>query len=797
MFKNYLKVVLRNIQKYKGYSFINIVGLAMGLTCCLLLILFIQYELSFDRYHKNADEIYRIVMQRSEEIYMGIDWYNSVPGALKATVPEEFDEVLMATRATRRDRTIKQNDNLFIESDFRYVDQEFLDIFSFPLIAGNPKTALSEPFSLVLTEEMAKKYFGNINPMDKVLNINDRDYKITGVLKNIPKNSHFTFNFIAPFKTLYAFKSASQLSPYEGWRTTSPWCMYILTKKKVDIKELEKKVSGLLGKYRKVNKRNKLGLQPLTSIHLHSKVNLDEQNISDIRYIYLLSMIAFLIIVIACMNYMNLSTARSVKRAKEVGVRKVVGAHRKNLIVQFFGESTLFVLFALIVSIILTYMLIPGFSNFTDRDLNLTLLSSGWMIPGIFGIILFVGLISGSYPALLLSSFKPVHILRGIFISKSGGSSKLRIILVVFQFTTTVVLIICALTTSKQMEYIRTSDLGFQKEHIIYSRAPQALRQNFQPFKDQLEKNPDIKEVYGLGITPINVDNTAFPDWEGKQEEEQLYFSLSTVGYNFIDFFEIELIEGRNFSRDFSTDVSKAWIINETAVKVIGWKNPIGKKFGWPWLIPDGRIIGVVKDFHFNSLHHKVLPMAVCLGNPERPGYYYALKINSEKIPRTLKFIKAKYKEFSLDYPFIYSFLDEAVNEKYQSEQKLNEIFNIFTIIAIFICCIGLLGLVSFTAEQKTKEIGIRKVFGASISKIVIMISREFIKWVVLAALIAFPIAWYAMNKWLENFAYKTDIGIGVYISALLIAFFISIISLGYKSVKAATANPVDSLRYE
>lgn len=794
MIKNYLTVARRNVNKHKSFSFINILGLAIGLSCSILLMFYIHYELSFDRYHKNANEIYRIVMFQSGNNYMGTEWFNSVPGALKASLPEEFDDVLMATRAHKGNMSIFHDGVIFRESGFRFADPEFLEIFSFPLISGNPEMALTEPFTLLLTENMAAKYFGGKNPLDKALNISGRDYKITGVLKNIPKNSHFTFDFIASFNTLYRLEN--EPSRIDSWREASPWGMYILTRKNVDIKELENNVCGLLKKNTSLDNEDKLHLQPLTSIHLHSKVNADDPNISDIRYIYVLSAIAFIILVIACLNYVNLSTARSVKRAREVGIRKVVGAYRNNLVGQFFSESTLFVLFALIISLLSVYLLIPVFGNFTDRELNFNMLSEGWMIPGIFGIFLFVVLVSGAYPAFRLSSFNPVNVLKGAVISKSGKFSKSRNIFVVIQFTISVVLIICALTTYKQMELIKSRNLGFQKDHIIYSYAHKSLRENFQAFKHEIEKNSDITEVYGLGNLPILITNNAYPDWEGRPEEEQLYFYIARVDYNFLDFFEIELLKGRNFSKDFQTDRIEAWIINETAAKAIGWENPIGKRFGVSRSNPQGRVIGIVKDFNFNSLHHNVEPLAIYLGNPERPSGYYALKIDSEKISASLDFIHAKYKEFST-LPFEYSFLDETVNQMYLSDQRLSTIIKISTMIAVFLCCIGLFGLVAFTIEQKFKEIGIRKVFGASVSKIVFMISLEFIRLVVIGALIAFPVAWYVMNNWLENFAYKTGMDIEIFILALSIALTISFLSFGYKSYKAATANPIDMLRYE
>ncbi|MFC1724480.1 ABC transporter permease [candidate division KSB1 bacterium] len=797
MFKNYLKTAMRILRGQRGYTFINIAGLAIGLTCTLLIMFYVQYELSFDKYHKNANEIYRVVMFQKGNKYQGTEWFNSTPGALKVVVTEEFPEVLQSTRALNQSGIIKHNDNIFRETDIRYADPEFLEIFTFPLIYGDRESALKKPFSLLLTEEMSKKYFGNNNPVDSVLNIDNRDYTITGVLKNIPKNSHFTFDFVASFNTLYTIRSNGR-SRIESWRNgNNIWNTYILTKKDINIRELEEKVTGLLKKYRNSDTENKFHLQPLTSIHLHSKTNFDAPNISDIRYIYLFSAIAFLIILIACMNYMNLSTARSVKRAKEIGVRKVVGAYRGNLIKQFFGESVLFVFIALIISIVFVNLLIPGFSKFIERDLNYYMLLNGWILFGLIGILISVGLLSGSYPALLLSSFKPIDIIRGTLKSGSSRSSWFRNILVLIQYVISVILIVCSMGIYNQLEFIRTANIGFRKDQIVYGIAGGSIRNNFQPFKEEIAKNPNITDVYALGEIPISISSNNYANWEGKKEDEGFLCYFGNVDYNFIDFFKVEIFKGRNFSKDYSTDVSEAWILNEAAVKVIGWEDPVGKKFGFRRPDPEGRVIGVVRDFHNTSLHIEVEPMALYLNNPRRQSPYFAVRLKSENISGTIDFLEEKFKEFSPDYPFRYYFLDERVDRMYSSEKKLGQIFLYFTVIAIFISCLGLFGLVSFTAEQKTKEIGIRKVLGASVSRIVYILSKEFIRWVILAVVIAFPIAWYAMQKWLENFAYKTTIGIGVFITTFLIAICISFISVAYKSIKAAAANPVDSLKNE
>ncbi|MCP4727553.1 MAG: ABC transporter permease, partial [bacterium] len=471
--------------------------------------------------------------------------------------------------------------------------------------------------------------------MGKILKIDDEDYKITGLMYDVPKNSHFTFNFLISFETLYVLWGGRER--VERWNSNNTWGMYIYVQENTNIEELENKLTELRLKNlpddthgHSIN--STFRLQLLTDIHLHSRVNFDEANISDIRYIYLFSAIAFLIMLIACLNYMNLSTARSIKRAKEVGIRKVVGAFRINLIKQFFGESVLFVLIALVLSICFVYLILPFFGSFIERELEFNMLNNIWMYLGISGSLIFVGIISGSYPALFLSSFKPVNIIRGIIRSGSKKSLGFRNTLVIIQFMISVMLIVCSLVVYSQLEYIRNKNLGFNKEHIIYGIASGVIRNNFQPFKEEIEKYPSITDIYALGSLPTSIGSNSFPEWEGKQEGEEFLCYQAPIDYNFVDFFECEIIEGRDYSREFSTDLEEGWLLNETAVKMIGWDEPIGKRFGFSWINPEGRVIGVVKDFHNTSLHIKVEPVALYLKKPNRSSYYYAVKVRSENI---------------------------------------------------------------------------------------------------------------------------------------------------------------------
>ena len=798
MFKNYLKIALRNIKRNKGYSFINIAGLSVGLTCCILILLYVKYEFSYDRYHENADNIYRVVMKQPGNVYMGNDWFNVGPGGLKSTLMEEYPEVIYSTRAKREGGYIYHNNNIFEERSIFFVDPEFFKIFSFPLISGDPETAVKEPFSMLITQRIAKKYFGNEDPVGKIINV-DKEYyfEVRGVLDNCPENSHFTFDILASFNSLYtAYGGKDRI---ETWnRGNDSWNTYIQLPENFNPKDLESKFPAMVKKYRGEDSKHEFHLQPLTSIHLHSNINFEIEANGDIRYIYIFSAIAFFIMLIACLNYMNLATARAASRFKEIGVRKVIGAGRRHLIRQFLGESMIFTTAALLTSLILVSLLLPSFGSFINRNLEYNIFSDIPILIYLVCIALCVGSVSGSYPALYMSALKPANVIKGSLSKGIAGkrSSAFRNSLVVVQFVISIVMIVCTLTVYRQLNFIKNSKLGFIKNHIVTSYLYDInLRENLEPFKNDLSQYPRINDVYINGSLPVTISSNSSARWEGLAEGEKGPLTyMGFVNYNFLDFFNIELIEGRNFSKEFSTDISQAVILNETAVEVTGWENPIGKKFR---VFRDGVVIGVIKNFHNTSLHLKVEPMALYLTRPNRSSGHFAVKISSDDISGTLAFIENKFKEYFPGYPFNYSFLDERVDRMYRTEQRLGQIFNYFTFIAIFISCLGLFGLASFTAEQRTREIGIRKVLGASISGILMLISREFVKWVLTANVIAIPIAYIAMNKWLQNFAYRTHIGIWTFVISVAMALIIALISVSYQSVKAATANPVDSLRYE
>jgi len=792
MFGNYIKMTLRMLRKNKIYSLINISGLTIGMTCCILILLYIQYELSYDKYHENAGDIYRIHSEVTGLKRAGSNRSTTSPGLLAAALVNDFPEVINAARILRNERTISYNNAVFFEKNLFHVDQEFLNILTFPLVSGDSETALKDPFSILITEKMAEKYFGNDSPFGKTLFVNNQySYKITGILKNPPRNSHFQFDFLASINTL----------PAEGdynifnWESTNYIRTYIQLQKEFNPDNLEKKLLAFVRKHHGEDTRWKFHLQPLTGIHLHSNVRNEIEANGDIKYIYIFSAAAFLIMLIACFNYMNLSTAHSANRLKEIGIRKVVGAERNQIIAQFIGESMIFALVALFVSVIMVKLLLPGFNSLVERDLNFTLFSDGKLALRLLGLVIPVGFISGSYPAFFLSTFHPVNIIKGTLKLKS--KSVFRNSLVVFQFAISIVLIISTLVVYKQLLFIQNQSLGFNKENIVVvSIQDQDLKNDYEPLINELKSNPGIPGASLSTHLPHGISShTGAMQWEGQTKGEISSFYELWVDNDFLDFYGIELAEGRNFSKEFPADVENAYIINQTAVRTLELVNPVGQKFGNEM---EGEIIGVVKDFHHWSFHLNIEPIVFMhIAGRTYPEYYLSIKLNTNEVSETIAYIDNKFKKYSPNFPFTYSFLDEGINRMYTNENKLKQLFNYFSLIAIFIAGLGLFGLVTFTVKGRTKEIGIRKVLGATVSNVVFRLSGEFIKWVLIANLIAWPVGYFIMSRWLQGFAYKINIGITVFVLSALLAFLIAFLTIGFQAVKAARANPVESLKYE
>jgi putative ABC transport system permease protein len=784
MLKNYLKIVIRLIQRKKMFSMLNLAGLTIGLTGSLLILLYVDFELGCDKFHANADNIYRVYMHQPGNKVTGStkDLWVTTPTILKPTWENDLPEIESIANIRSAGVVFKKNEQLFDER-ILFADPEFLEIFSFPVMSGNKKTGLDNPFSLLITKRMAEKYFGEENPVGKTLLTSDeREYMITGLLQNIPGNSHLQFDFLGSFNTLYTLWD-------RDWQSTrwlnNGFDTYLTLPVGTDLERFDDKLrkydlEGLNGKTWSFH------VQPLKDIHF----NRDTGGAGDIRYIYIFSGIGLFILFIACFNFINLSTARSATRAKEVGVRKVVGAHKRQLVKQLLGESFLFSFIALVFSITAVWIILPVFSSMIGKELSVDAFQSLKSILAIMGIFILVGTVSGCYPAFFISSFQPVKILKGNLRTKSRGSVFFRNSLVVVQFAISIIMIVSTITLYHQLSYIRNKKLGYDKDQIItFPRRGLDL----EPFTNELLKNPGIQKVSASSGLPTNIGWSNIPHWEGKSPDDNPFFYRLSVDYDFFDLYGLEIVKGRKFSREMG-DEGKAFILNEAAVKSLGFEEPIGQMFGF-WKI-SGTVVGVVKDFHFESLHKPITPLGIGIKDTTNISYV-SVKISAHNISGSIRHIEDIWKKFSPKYPFEFSFIDERIDSMYKNERKITTSFNYFALIAIFIACLGLFGLASFTAEQKTKEIGIRKVLGASASKIIVLLTKEFVLLVALANCIAWPLAWYGMSRWLESFAYRIDLDIEFFLLAGVAVFLIAIASVGSQFAKATRANPVDSLRYE
>ncbi len=786
MIVNYLKIAFRNMNRHKGYSFINIAGLAIGMAICILILLWVQDELNFDRFHENAENIYRLNMH--DQRY-GVVWpIVSIPvgPALKHEFPEVTDFVRVSDFSGLVSREDKKSDEIGA-----YVDPSFFEIFSFPFVKGDSKTALSAPSSIVISQEMAHKFFGTGDPLGKNLKLNNAlDFTVTGVIKDMPQNSHLDFDFLLPFEIFERKdREASHWGRFQIYT-------YAMLQDSTPFKDFENKIAGLLQEHN-VREGPKLGLEPLIRIHLYAA-----DGGGDMRYVYIFSIIAVFILVIACINFMNLTTARSFTRAKEVGMRKVTGAKRADLIKQFMGESALFSLIALALSAVLVILLLPAFNNLAGKQLALNPQGNWNSILGFAAIALFTGLLAGSYPALFLSSFRPTHILTRSFFPTAGRIKKnlFRKALVVIQFSISVFLIISTFVIFKQIHFIRNRNLGYDKDHILSIPLRGAAAQQYEAFKSELLRDSRILHVTATSEVPILIYKVHIGyEWEGKDPSKESRMTEVLVDHDFIETLNMTVIQGRDFSKDHATDALEAYIINEAAVKAMDIESPVGKRFSAPTHagMREGTIIGVVKDFHFRPLHDEIDPLVMFIGPEQFNFLCVRVKPDASDLPGIIRYIENVWQKFAPNFPFMYNFFDSTFDRLYRSEQKTGSVFGYFTFLAIFISCLGLFGLAAQMTEMRTKEIGIRKVLGASVSGITLLLSKDFLKWVVVANVVAWPFAFFAMNKWLQNFAYKTKIGIEIFILSGILAFVIALITVSFQSIKAAVADPVDSLRYE
>jgi len=778
MVRNYLKIAFRNIISHKLYSLINILGLATGLACFILIWLWVQNEISFDRFYKNADQIYRVIFEYEQEGKSLNHW--RTPPPLSKALRESYPEIVNSTRFHSQERILVTRDNSKFWQTAGFTDGNTFDIFDFTFVKGDPETAFKNPYSVVITEQMVQKYFINENPINKTITIeNQVDFTVTGVIEDLPENSYLKFDFVTQFDHLEEITGFGNI---ENWSDFG-YNTFLLLPDNIQIKDFNTKIGNFL-KTISPDFDYILEIQPLTHIHLYG---LNGKGI--ITSIYILSSIAIFVLIIACINFMNLATARSLKRSKEVGMRKVLGAYKINLIQQFYGESILISLIALFFAVLFVELFLPIFNELAGKSLSFNVFTNLTLLPVLIIVALFTGFVAGSYPALFLSSFKPMSVLKNDIKLNSSG---LRKALVVIQFALSIILIISTLVVSDQLKFLNRQKLGFDKENVVYIPLNSSIMEQLDPLKNELLKNPDILKVSAMsnktGISRMWA--TTVSKWEGNTDQKKVSVNLIYTDYDFPETFNIQMEKGRFYSKDFFNDQANV-VLNESAVKAMGLQEPIGKTIGEE----KGIIIGVIKDFNFSSLHSPIEPLALVID----PQWYsqVAVKITPENIPATIRYLQEITGKFAPEMPFEYQFLDDDINNLYHSERQIGRIFNYFSFLAIVISCLGLFGLASFTAEQRTKEIGIRKILGASVSNIIILQSLDFIKWVILANVVAFPFAYFVMHEWLQNFAYKTKIGFEVFILSGLFALIIAMMTVGYHAVKTANSNPVDALKYE
>lgn len=812
MLTNYLRIAFRALLRSKFFSLINIFGLAIGICSFLLIIFFVQDELSYDQHIPHAQRVYRMDMSGR----FGGNEFNIavVSGAQGPQMKQDFPEIEDYVRfRTRGYFLVKYGENTWKEESVSYADANVFDFFGIKLLAGDPATALTEPKTLVITQEVADKIFGNEDPVGKVVKIsNDQDYKITGVMEKLPHNTHFHFDIFASMETLDEAKNAIWLSQnfqtyfrlVEGASVTALEAKFPDMVEKYIGPELQRFMGASMDDFREAGNNIGYYMTPVTDIHLHSQIEAQLGPAGDVKYVYIFSAVAAFILIIACVNFMNLSTARSANRAKEVGIRKVMGAYRRLLVSQFLLESLIITSVAFVLAIGMLMLTLPAFNELTGKAFSLGILITPTMAISLVSILLFVGLLAGSYPAFFLSAFQPASVLKGkLNIGMKSGA--LRSVLVVFQFAISIFLVVGTLTVFDQLQYIQTKKLGYDREQLLVLQNTFVLDRSIQSFKNEVVASNLFKSGSVSGFLPIPSNNSNSAMFPGRNPKSNQTTSLAMfwVDHDYLPTLGMELVAGRNFSKEYGTD-SLAVIINESTARQFGIADdPIGKELGTfegADSSPDNpqitvyKVIGVVKDFHFESLKTDIRPAVLFLGESTSR---ITFRLNTTDYASAIGLLKEKWDEFVPGQPFEYAFYDEEFNNEYKAEQKVGEIFGIFACLAIFIACLGLFGLAAFTAEQRTKEVGIRKVLGASVGSIIILLSKEFMKLVLIAFAITVPLAWLAMSAWLQDFAYRTSLGIGVFAIAGGLSFVIAWLTMSMHSYKAAVADPARSLRTE
>jgi putative ABC transport system permease protein len=808
MLKNFLINVLRSMRKQRGYLLLNVGGLAIGLSSFMFISLYVIHELSYDRFHKNYENIYSLkVVGRMAG---GVLDQAVTAAPMAQAMLNDYPEVLHATRVTQMGAwLIRFGENKFNEDGVLFADSTFFDVFDFRLLSGDTKTALVRPRSMIITEEYAKKYFGNQDPMGQKL-IVEADtilYTVTGIIQNVPDNSHIKFDMLA------------SLSTYPGQGNNTAWLnhnfyTYIVVKDGTNKADLQEKFTGMITKYvgpqlqqfvgysiedfRKAGNEFSYVLEPLKDLHLKGATQYNLEPLGSMSTVYIFAVVALLILIIAVINYVNLATARSAGRAKEVGVRKVSGANKPGLIIQFLGESLLIVTLAALLAVMLVYALTPSFNQLIGKELSIAIFDSSIGYISLIFLVLFVGISAGFYPAFVLASFNPVEVLKGT-LSPGSMSKRLRGILVVFQFTVSIVIIIGSIIVYSQLNFMTNKDLGFEKENLIIIRRPDAFYRQMASFRDQLLQIPGVEKVgFSRQVPGTNFNNNAFFNDEDPEKKTYL-LQQSAVSFDFPEALGVKLTEGRFFSREYTTD-TLAVLLNEAAIKSLGLKDPVGKYI----LQPSGpgqfqklKIIGIMKDFNITSMHKAIDPVCFTVLRQGGGDQYATVRLSGNNINVTIREIEQKWLNFTSMQPFQYDFFTDSWNNLYKSEMKTGKIFVLFSILAIFIACVGLLGLVTYITNKRTREIGIRKTYGASINVVLRLLSKEVVYLILLSSVIAYPVAYFGSKYWLEGFADKISVSLFVYLSSTLIVLIIGWLSISFQTIKAANYNPARALRIE
>jgi putative ABC transport system permease protein len=807
MLKNFFLITLRNTIRDKAYFILNVLGLSLGIAGSILILLYVQHEISYDKFHSRADRTYRVNCYAKLE---GKEMSMAVTAPPQARVfKEEYPEVEDATRYYYPfDQKVSYENVTYHEKRFYFADPNFLEIFNFPLIKGNPKTALQKPFSVIITTAMAEKLFGKNDPMGKniILN-NDKVYQVTGVIKEVPVNTHFRFDYLASFNSLELSKSDFWLSQMLE--------TYIVLHKNLSYKKLEAKLEGLMDKFIlpqiqmlipiKVNNYKEfeaLGnifmftLQPLNDLHFNTQYLLGYDEGTDRVYIYFFSVVAVFLLFIACINFVNLSTAKFSHRSKEVGIKKVVGSSRSQLISQFLSESLVITLVAMILSLTLVELVLPAFNQFTGKDLAIHYLSHWYIIPSLLTVTLLIGFLAGIYPAFYLSSFRPAEILKAKF-NRGAGNIRLRSVLVIVQFSITIILLISTFVVASQLKFIRSKDLGFNKEKVLVVKNTGDLGDQAETFREKVMKLPDVMLASRSWTFPGEGYYGSTYQIQGDSLNKMYQFEIIQGDYDFLPLLGIRIVSGRNLSREYATD-KKAVLINESAVKFLGVKDPVGTMLTTP--NREGgqdvhEIIGVFQDVYYKSFHEKIQPMIMEL-NTDNSNAYTLVRVKGD-LKHTVREVEKTWNEFMPGQDFEYVFIDQNFDKLYKAEIRAGKVFTLFSALAVFVACLGLLGLSAFTAEKRTKEIGIRKVHGASVPVILRLLSTEIIILITVSSLIAWPVVYYFMQKWLQNFAYQTTMHFLTFLLSSCIGLIIAISVVVYQSLKVARVNPVEALKYE